>query len=1068
MLELLKSLAAALNRLRVTIFKLFFRARYRYDVFISYSHRDKEYAVNLKKQLGGLDFSCFIDEEESPPGVSLDPTLEKALKKSAVLVLLATGRALTRPYVIREFERFAGTGRTIIPINIGGALTRDVEAVLTEPPWDIIKKRQLVWIDETEDSFSKRVPSPAIADGIDKLFKYTRRNVRVRTEIISTSALALVAALVAVFIIKGQATALGEQTRLATEAREETIRQQKVAAEAGAEARRQLDLAAQAETRAQQQQKLADAARIEAERQQGLADEAKREAERQQEIARAATANAERQQGLAREAKLEADKQQRIAFGRQLANHAEITRNEESRLLELSVLLSLEAVGRAPSVESVMALQAGLTLLPRTVAKATHGGRIRAVAFSPDSRHFVTAGDEKVAKVWESATGLLVAEFECAAPISSAAFSLPDGRYLAIAVGDMTTVIWDRTARRHRYSLRHEGEVSALHFSPDGAYLFTVSEEQRTGPGSSYTLRVWDTAGGRELAALRRGGIRSTSTRGLVAFSENGQYFAAVNDKGITVWEMPSGREVTIIPQNGFQDLKLSPDGRLVAAGGYDNTAKVWSLPEGKELYRFKHNGFVIALDFNSDGTQLASGSLDATARVWNLTTGDEVVRLKHESVVNRVAFSPDAMQLLTGGQDWTVRAWSLPSGVETVRVVREKAVGGIVPSPGWKYMATIDSDEGLSPEGKPVYSARVWEVSSGDEVINFNNSFGDVSFSHDGKYVATSGAQATALVWDISDNRRPPREFQGAGRAMDLSPDGNYLAVSSNSSYSKGGLVTSEVSVWDVGGISRAALVKHQRQCPTLEDGRPATFCDSYVNAIAFSPDSRYVATGGEDETAIIWEVPGGRKVHTFNHGDKVLGLAFGRGGKSLVTVGAKGAMRIWNVLTQAETGRRDVGSEVTAVSFSPDGRTVAIAAKDQTVHVWDTVGGGGGARLEPNSRTWSLAVSPGGRHVVTVNSGVGAALSSARVWEVSTGREVARKILRGTGGVEFSPDGRFIASGAGGARVWRWRREDLMAEACARLTRSFTPQEWRLYFGSEPYKSTCEMLNQRVSELK
>jgi TIR domain len=158
---------SALNRLREVLFKGLFRARFRYDVFISYSHRDKEYAVNLKTQLGSLDFSCFIDEEESPPGSWLDPTLAKALRRSATLVLLATERALTRPYVTLEFEKFIATKRTIVPINISDALTRNNKEALTRQPWNIIKSRNLVWIDETDDAFAKKNPSPPVADGIE-------------------------------------------------------------------------------------------------------------------------------------------------------------------------------------------------------------------------------------------------------------------------------------------------------------------------------------------------------------------------------------------------------------------------------------------------------------------------------------------------------------------------------------------------------------------------------------------------------------------------------------------------------------------------------------------------------------------------------------------------------------------------------------------------------------------------------------------------------------------------------------------------------------------------------------
>src|SRR5215213_3697188 len=244
MLNTLARVGRGLNKLREDLFKALFRARFRYDVFLSYSRGDaREYALNLKKQLGSLDYACFIDEEESPPGSALEPTLEKALKRSAVLVLLGTERALTRSYVALEVEKFIPTERTIIPINISGALTLDGGQPLARLPWNIINSRRLVWIDETEDAFAKNNPSPPVADGIDKLFKYTRRNVRVRAEIIGTAVLVLLAALAAGVVIKSQAAGLSEQARLTEAAREETGRQQRHAAEASKEAEEQLAIA---------------------------------------------------------------------------------------------------------------------------------------------------------------------------------------------------------------------------------------------------------------------------------------------------------------------------------------------------------------------------------------------------------------------------------------------------------------------------------------------------------------------------------------------------------------------------------------------------------------------------------------------------------------------------------------------------------------------------------------------------------------------------------------------------------------------------------------------------------
>ncbi len=86
-----------------------------------------------------------------------------------------------------------------------------------------------------------------------------------------------------------------------------------------------------------------------------------------------------------------------------------------------------------------------------------------------------------------------------------------------------------------------------------------------------------------------------------------------------------------------------------------------------------------------------------------------------------------------------------------------------------------------------------------------------------------------------------------------------------------------------------------------------------------------------------------------------------------------------------------------------------------------------------------------------------------TARVCEAATRQEVARlaheDVVRA---VASSPDGKWVATGSFDhtARVWRGRTIDLITEACSRLTRNLTSEEWQQYLGDEPYSKTCPNL--------
>jgi WD40 repeat protein len=178
---------------------------------------------------------------------------------------------------------------------------------------------------------------------------------------------------------------------------------------------------------------------------------------------------------------------------------------------------------------------------------------------------------------------------------------------------------------------------------------------------------------------------------------------------------------------------------------------------------------------------------------------------------------------------------------------------------------------------------------------------------------------------------------------------------------------------------------------------------------------------------------------------------------------------VRIWEVATGKEIVRMAHESSVRSVTFSGDGKYVVSGSDDKTARVWESTTGKEIARLTHEGAVNSVAFSPDSKYVVS-----GSTDSTARVWEVTTGKEIARMVHEGTvNSVTFSPNSKYVVSAECGPenwnqpcsqssiRVWIWNPDDLIAEACSRVTRNLTRAEWQLYISDAlPYQAVCPNL--------
>ncbi|GIK64789.1 MAG: hypothetical protein BroJett018_25830 [Chloroflexota bacterium] len=269
----------------------------------------------------------------------------------------------------------------------------------------------------------------------------------------------------------------------------------------------------------------------------------------------------------------------------------------------------------------------------------------------------------------------------------------------------------------------------------------------------------------------------------------------------------------------------FSPDSRYLVTGSSDFTARLWDITSGKTVQTFDGQGSVVlVVAFAPDGQHLVTGHWDGTTRLWDVASGAEVGRfLGHTRQVYSAAFSPDGCVLMTGSKDRTIRLWDVATQqpIRTLEGHKSLVVAGQFSADG-RQLLSVSWD-----------SIRLWDVESGAEQkgIEMKNGATVAAISPDLQRVWAMGWDHQAAVWDVASGEAivPFADLPENTLCATYAPDGQTILTGGEDFLAMR---------WE----ANTGRLIHRRGGHT-----------GWIAAVAFSPDSRWMATASWDKTARV-----------------------------------------------------------------------------------------------------------------------------------------------------------------------------------------------------------------------
>ncbi|HAV76227.1 MAG TPA: hypothetical protein DCX53_02625 [Anaerolineae bacterium] len=579
-----------------------------------------------------------------------------------------------------------------------------------------------------------------------------------------------------------------------------------------------------------------------------------------------------------------------------------------------------------------------------------HENDINDAIFSKDGKYLITASADKTVRFWNAGDGKPVSVEGLEFGGSVLDLDVSDS-VLAIAREDnfLSLYYFDKPENSPVHVEQAEG-VKIVKFSPSGDFLafglqngqvrfwqakndffFNGAKHSR----SSYAVLAWSpdnlwlvSGGGDSVARLiKRDGTPKSEVRHQdwvegVAFGPDSSWFVtASDDNKVRVVETVTGTEKFRMSHTHFaQRVIVSPDGKWIASTGYDQVVRIWDSVSGNQMLEIPLKANGSAISFNENASRIVAADENGNVSIWDISTlTSRIGYIEFTEFVREARFTPSGQYLIVNADDYNV--WKIPA--ELTRKINDGTEGEVIlttksltydtaisPDSNWVAVVELDTEDAqknqatlVSIDGRTQYP-----LEHGGEVTA-------VAFTNDGQLVITSGVDGLIWFWDVATgSKQYSLNNSEPVYSIAVNPAGSMLLAGSHD----------KITIWNI--YTKAQVSELQQT--------------GDINAIAINSIGNLVATGSHERTIALWNVVDG----TFTRYKSLLqlnseprALAFSPDSKWLAGGGFGGFAYLWDVSSAEEMSRIPHGNNpVTSVTFSLDG-TQLLTVSRKVVRIWD-----------------------------------------------------------------------------------------------------------------------------------